>query len=229
MKHVAEGMQDFYRRLTKDGYHPEDVKPALYQVERIVHMEQVRRHILNCTDCSLCERAKSRVPGTGNTSTPLMIVGEGPGEDEENWGLPLVGISGSLLTLILGKAGIGREQIYMTNVVKCRVMDEKGKNRTPMREETLECGKYLRRELDIVRPKVVLALGKVALQFFFPDMKTMSQFRGNIYEYEGTKVVPTWHPAYVVRQRGDALTKAKKEVWNDLKVAIECAKRERKR
>jgi uracil-DNA glycosylase family 4 len=224
MKYVAEAMQDFYRRLTKDGYNPDDVKPALYQVERIVHMEQLRRHILTCTDCSLCEHAKSRVPGAGNTGTPLMIVGEGPGEDEENWGLPLVGISGSLLTLILEKAGIPREQIYMTNVVKCRVTDEKGKNRTPTREETLTCSKYLVRELEIIRPRVVLALGKVALQFFFPDMKTLSQFRGNVYDYEGMKIVPTWHPAYVVRQRGDALSKTKREVWHDLKVAIECAK-----
>ncbi|MBN6187929.1 uracil-DNA glycosylase [Aneurinibacillus sp. BA2021] len=224
MKHVGEGMQDFYRRLTKDGYDAEDVKSALYQVERTVHMEQLRRHILSCTDCLLCEQAKNRVPGTGTTGTPLMIVGEGPGEDEENWGLPLVGISGSLLTLIMEKAGIRREQVYLTNVVKCRVTDEKGKNRTPMREETLECGKYLQRELEIIRPRAVLALGKVALQFFFPEMKTMSQFRGNVYEYKGIKIVPTWHPAYVVRQRGDALTKTKREVWHDIHVAIACAK-----
>lgn len=197
MKSISEGMQDFYRRLTHDGYRVEDVKPALQQVEKVARMEQMRRSILACTDCHLGERVSGRVPGTGNADTPLMIVGEGPGEDEENWGLPLVGISGSLLTLILNKAGIRREQVYFTNVVKCRVTDEKGKNRTPMLDETKECTKYLRYELELIRPKVVLALGKVSLQYFFPDMKTMSQFRGNVYEYGDTKVVPTWHPCQV--------------------------------
>ncbi|WP_082130236.1 uracil-DNA glycosylase [Aneurinibacillus tyrosinisolvens] len=224
MRDVSNGMNDFYRRLLKDGYKSEDVQPALRQVERIVRMEQVKREIYSCTDCPLCTDGKGKVPGTGNTGTPFMIVGEGPGEDEEAWGLPLVGISGSLLTLILEKAGIKREKIYMTNVVKCRATDEKGKNRAPVHEEVATCGKYLQMELAIVKPAVVLALGKIALQFFFPDMKTMSGHRGNVYEYDGIKVIPTWHPAYVVRQHGESLEKAKREVWADLKKAIQCAK-----
>ncbi|BAU29622.1 DNA polymerase [Aneurinibacillus soli] len=225
MKSISEGMTNFYRRLTSDGYHAEDVNPALKQVEKAARMEQMRRRILACTDCPLGECVQGRVPGTGSADTPLMIVGEGPGEDEENWGLPLVGISGSLLTLILNKAGIRREHVYFTNVVKCRVTNEKGGNRTPTLEETKECSKYLHYELELIRPKVVLALGKVSLQYFFPDMKTMSQFRGNVYEYGSIKIVPTWHPAYVIRQRGDALAKTKREVWTDLQVALQCARR----
>ncbi|WCK55367.1 uracil-DNA glycosylase [Aneurinibacillus sp. Ricciae_BoGa-3] len=220
MKNVQQAMGDFFQRLKKDGYNPDNISPALHTVEKIVRLEQLRRHILTCTDCALCERAEGRVPGTGHTRTPLMVVGEGPGEDEEDWGLPLVGISGSLLTLILSKAGIHREDIYLTNVVKCRVSDEKGKNRTPVREETIACSKYLKMELELIRPRVVIALGKVAQQFFFPEQKTMGPHRGNVYDFEGIKVVPTWHPAYVIRQRGDDLLKAKKEVWHDIKVAV---------
>ncbi|WP_051330733.1 uracil-DNA glycosylase [Aneurinibacillus terranovensis] len=222
MRKIGEAMDDFFRRLKNDGYKPDDITPALHSVEKIVHLEQLRRYILTCTDCPLCERAASRVPGTGRTRTPLMIVGEGPGEDEEAWGLPLVGISGSLLTLILNKANVKREDIYFTNVVKCRVSDEKGKNRTPKREETLECAKFLKTELELIRPQVVIALGKVAQQFFFPEQKTMNPYRGNVFDYHGIKVVPTWHPAYVLRQRGDELTKAKREVWHDIKIALKC-------
>jgi uracil-DNA glycosylase len=224
MKNVEQAMDNFFQRLKKDGYKPDDITPALHTVEKIVRLEQLRRYVLTCTDCPLCERVEGRVPGTGHTCTPLMVVGEGPGEDEEDWGLPLVGISGSLLTLILSKAGINREDIYLTNVVKCRVSDENGKNRTPVREETITCSKFLRTELELIRPRVVIALGKVAQQFFFPDQKTMGPYRGNVYDYQGIKVVSTWHPAYVLRQRGNDLVKAKKEVWHDIKVAVQAVK-----
>lgn len=221
MRKIRQAMDDFHLRLSKDGYRQEDITPALTTVEKIVRLEQIRRYVLSCQDCPLCEKAKNRVPGTGNTGTPLVIVGEGPGEDEEAWGLPLVGISGSLLTLILEKAGLYRESLYLTNVVKCRVTDEMGKNRTPLPEETLTCGKFLKAELSLIRPKVIIALGKVSLQFFFPKIKSISTARGKVYRYGESFIIPTWHPSYILRQRGQELMKAKKEAWHDFLLAKE--------
>lgn len=219
MRRVRESMDDFYKRLKKDGYRPEDISPALRTVEKSVRLEQIRRYILACQDCPLCERAKNRVPGTGNTAASIVIVGEGPGEDEEAWGLPLVGISGSLLTLILEKVGLPRESLYLTNVVKCRVNDENGRNRTPLPDETMACRKFLRAELSFIQPKVIVALGKVALNYFFPEMKSIMSARGKTFSYEGMIVVPTWHPSYILRQRGEELIKAKKEAWHDFILA----------
>lgn len=219
MRRVRDSMDDFYQRLNKDGYRDEDISSSLRTVEKTVRLEQIRRYILSCQDCHLCEKAKNRVPGTGNTASPLVIVGEGPGEDEEAWGLPLVGISGSLLTLILEKVGMQRESLYLTNVVKCRVNDEAGRNRAPLPDETMECRKFLKAELSYIRPRVIVALGKVALNYFFPAMKSITAARGQVFPYEGIAVIPTWHPSYILRQRGEHLIKTKKETWQDFLLA----------
>jgi DNA polymerase len=120
--------------------------------------------------------------------------------------------------------GVARESVYITNVMKCRVSDQIGRNRTPKREETFECAKFLKAEIDWIQPQVILALGKVSLQYFFPEMDSMAKARGRAYDYHGIKVVPTWHPSYVLRQKGDDLAKAKREVWHDYHLAFQLLK-----
>ncbi len=220
MRTPEEAFPDFYRRLTADGYKDEDVRRAIETTRRIVQLERLRRYILQCTDCPLHQKVTQRVPGVGNSSSRFMIVGEGPGEDEDAWGQPLVGISGTLLSLILEKAGVRREELYITNVMKCRVSDEQGRNKTPTPEETAPCGKFLRREFAYIRPHVVLALGKVALQHFFPEQRSIAAVRGKALPYEGAVIIPTWHPSYILRQKGDALQQAKREAWHDFTYAF---------
>jgi DNA polymerase len=220
MRRPEDAFPDLYRRLTSDGYRSEDVAKAVETTNRIVMLERLRRYVLQCTDCRFHQTCHYRVPGVGNSSSRFMIVGEGPGEDEDAWGQPLVGISGTLLSLILEKLGVAREQLYITNVMKCRVVDDAGRNKTPTSEETQPCRKFLHREFAYIRPYVVLALGKVAMQHFFPEQRSISAVRGKALAYEGAFVIPTWHPSYILRQTGEELQRAKREAWNDFQQAF---------
>lgn len=153
---------------------------------------------------------------TGPTDAPLMIVGEGPGGVEDEYGGPLVGPSGQLLDKALLSVGITRDRVYVTNIVKCR---PKG-NRTPTVAEGNECGgRWLAEEIRLLQPKVVVALGKVALRFFLGHDAGIIRSRGHWIDYRGIPVMPTFHPAYLLRQTGEGLKEAKWQVYYDLKAA----------
>jgi len=162
-------------------------------------------------DCHRCKLYKGRtriVFGVGNPNAELVFVGEAPGRDEDLQGEPFVGEAGQLLTRIIEAMGLKREDVYIANVVKCRPPE----NRNPEPDEIEVCEPFLLRQLDIIRPKVICALGTFASQCLLRTKGKISELRGNFYYYHNMKVMPTYHPAYLLRNPGD-----KRLVWEDMK------------
>lgn len=174
-------------------------------------MPQIERAILNCRRCHLAMTRSRAVPGEGNWQAELMFVGEAPGEEEDKQGRPFVGRAGQLLTRIIEAMTFKREEVFITNVVKCRPPQ----NRTPRQEEIQTCAPYLEAQIRLIKPKVIVALGKVAADFFIPGNLGMGELRGNFFYYEGIPVMPTYHPAFVLRNEGRK--EIKKRVWQDMK------------
>lgn len=169
--------------------------------------EQVR----SCQKCPLAEGRKNAVPGEGNIHTELMFVGEAPGRDENIQGRPFVGRAGQLLTKIITAMGYKREEVYITNIVKCRPPE----NRTPHADEIEQCRGYLLDQIKMIQPRVIVTLGRVAADFFIRSREGMTALRGNFHEYEGIQVMPTFHPAYLIRNESNKIFK--KMVWEDMK------------
>lgn len=169
--------------------------------------EAVRR----CARCPLSERRTNAVPGEGSYDTPLMFVGEAPGADEDRLGRPFVGRAGQLLTRIIAAMQFKREDVYITNVVKCRPPE----NRTPLRPEIEACRPYLLEQIRTIRPRVIVSLGKTATDFFVPSSAGMTSLRGEFHDFGSIRVMPTFHPSYVMRNEGDP--RVKRLVWEDMK------------
>ncbi|HZS48759.1 MAG TPA: uracil-DNA glycosylase [Blastocatellia bacterium] len=171
-------------------------------------LEDVRADIGDCRRCRLCEERTNIVFGEGNPNAELMFVGEGPGADEDAQGRPFVGRSGQLLTKIIEAMGIKREDTYIANIVKCRPPG----NRTPMKDEVDTCEGFLFRQIAIIKPKVIVALGLPAAQTLMRSKSSISGLRGRFFDYQGAKLMPTFHPAYLLRSPDK-----KREVWEDMK------------
>jgi DNA polymerase len=161
-----------------------------------------------CTKCRLAGTRTKVVYGVGNPNADLMFIGEAPGRDEDLQGEPFVGRAGQLLTDIIKAMTLGRDDVYIANVVKCRPPE----NRNPEPDELDACRPYLRRQVDLIQPKVIVTLGKFALQSLTGKTFSISAIRGQWLDYEGVKVMPTYHPAYLLRTPS-----AKKDVWADMK------------
>lgn len=175
-------------------------------------LEELRAAIGDCQRCKLCAGRTQIVFGVGNPRARLMFVGEGPGRDEDLQGEPFVGRAGQLLTDIITKGiGIKREDVYICNVVKCRPPD----NRNPEPDEVAACEPFLQKQIELVRPKIIVALGKFAVQALLRSNAPISKLRGNWHTYQGIKLMPTFHPAYLLRNPAD-----KKLVWEDIKKVI---------
>ncbi len=172
--------------------------------------ERIRDRILVCVRCRLSQTRTHAVPGEGNLEARLMFVGEGPGREEDFQGRPFVGRAGQLLTKIIQAMKFTRESVYITNIVKCRPPE----NRAPHRDEIEACTPYLDRQLAIIRPRVVVTLGKVSTDYFVPSSLGMTALRGQFYDYRGIRVMPTFHPSYLVRNEGNR--ELKKMVWEDM-------------
>lgn len=177
--------------------------------------------LFTCRHCHLAsEGGRGPTGATGPLTAPLVIVGEGPGQVEDAYGVPLVGPSGQLLDRALASVGITRDRIYVTNIVKCRPRH----NRTPQLAEGICCAdRWLTAEIDAVRPKVIVALGKVALQYFLRAESGIVRARGKWIWWQGYPVMPTYHPAYLLRLRGNEEIAAKWHVYYDLLAAKEKA------
>lgn len=160
-----------------------------------VRLERLRGIVELCKRCDLYKSKKNIVFGEGNPDTNLMVVGEAPGAQEDATGIPFVGASGRKLTRILRSAGIERDKIYIANVVKCRPPG----NRTPVEREILSCGRYLRLQVEIIQPEYILALGNVAMGFFLNVSGGITKLRGRIFNYQGIKIFPTFHPSYLLK------------------------------
>ena len=175
-------------------------------------LEALREAIGDCQRCKLCSGRTHLVFGVGDPHAKLMFVGEGPGRDEDLQGEPFVGRAGQLLTDIITKGiGIKREDVYICNVVKCRPPE----NRNPEPDEVAACEPFLKRQIDLVQPKIIVGLGKFAVQTLLKSNVAISKLRGNWHRYHGIKLMPTFHPAYLLRNPAD-----KKLVWEDIKKVI---------
>ena len=163
-----------------------------------------------CTRCKLCTLGRSQIVfGIGNPKARLMFVGEAPGEEEDERGEPFVGRSGQLLTKIIEAIGLSREQVYIANVIKCRPPN----NRNPEPDEVAACEPFLFRQIDVINPTVIVPLGKFAAQCLLKSTDPITRLRGRRFDYRGTTLIPTFHPAYLLRNPS-----AKREVWDDMKL-----------
>jgi uracil-DNA glycosylase len=170
----------------------------------------VRADIGDCTRCKLHGLGRRQIVfGVGNPKADLMFVGEAPGHDEDVQGIPFVGRAGQLLTKIIEAIGLRREEVYIANVIKCRPPQ----NRNPEPDEVETCEPFLFQQIDIVRPKVIVALGTFAARALLRTLDPISRLRGRAYDYRGAKLIPTFHPAYLLRNPG-----SKREVWEDMKM-----------
>lgn len=175
--------------------------------------------LLNCSACPLRSNAIGPTSYTGTAFSPLMLVGEGPGGVEDEYGVPLVGPSGQLLDKALWSVGVTRDKVYTTNIVKCRPKA----NRTPTIEEGTFCAsRWLDEEIACVNPKIIVALGSVALKYLHQPEARITRDRGQWFTTKhGISAIATYHPAYLLRLTGKDLTKAKWEVYYDLKAAVD--------
>jgi uracil-DNA glycosylase len=171
----------------------------------------VRNEIGDCTRCRLHSQGRTQIVfGVGNPQADLMFVGEAPGADEDVQGIPFVGRAGQLLTKIIEAIGLTRDDVYIANVIKCRPPG----NRNPEQDEVDTCEPFLYRQIDIIKPKVIVALGTFAAKALLQSTDPISRLRGRTYDYRGAKLIPTFHPAYLLRNPS-----SKREVWEDMKVA----------
>jgi len=178
-------------------------------------LEQVEGHLGDCHRCGLCEGRSKIVFGDGDPNADLLFIGEGPGAEEDKRGLPFVGRAGDLLTQMIEKGiGIPRSSVYICNIVKCRPP----RNRTPLPPEVAACRPFLDGQIQAVAPRVIVALGKPAASLLLDREIAITRVRGTWHEYRGIPLMPTLHPAYVLRQYTPENRRA---VWEDLKAAYE--------
>ena len=180
--------------------------------DHVTCLEELRADIGDCRRCKLHSGRTHVVFGVGNPTAKLMFVGEGPGRDEDLKGEPFVGRAGQLLTDIITKGmGLRREDVYIANVIKCRPPQ----NRNPEPDEVASCEPFLKKQIELIRPEVIVALGKFAVQTLLQSKVPITRLRGNWHSYMGIKLMPTFHPAYLLRNPAD-----KKLVWEDIKKVI---------
>ncbi len=170
--------------------------------------EELEKSIIGCKKCKLCTGRNNIVFGTGNKEADLMFIGEGPGADEDREGEPFVGRAGKLMNMAFDGIGIKREEVYIANIVKCRPPS----NRNPETDEADACIDYLRNQVMLVKPKVIVLLGSVALKNILGNEYGITASRGNWIERKGILYMPTWHPAALLRDENKKI-----EFWKDLK------------
>jgi len=172
-------------------------------------LRAIREDIGDCTRCKLCRLGRKQIVfGVGNPNADLMFVGEAPGRDEDIQGIPFVGRAGQKLTQIIEAIGLKRDDVYIANVIKCRPPE----NRNPEPDEVEACEQFLFRQVDVIKPKVIVALGTFAARSLLKTDAPISRLRGRVYDYRGAKLIPTFHPAYLLRNPG-----CRREVWEDMK------------
>ena len=189
--------------------------------DREKRLEDLARQVSVCTKCDLAMTRTNTVFASGDPHSPLMLVGEGPGENEDATGLPFVGRAGKLLDDILKAVDLTRDQVYLTNTVKCRAAVEEGgrmRNRQPKTTEIRACNPYLQGQMEAVKPAIILCLGGPAAKTLIDKDFRITKDRGKWYDLDnGARAMATFHPAYVLRQRGDDLDNTKRLVWKDIR------------
>jgi DNA polymerase len=207
LSNVSEAGPD--SRESKDRVVLNDSDYIQNQKEALIGL---REEIGDCTRCKLSEDRKNIVFGEGNPDADLMFVGEGPGRDEDIQARPFVGDAGKLLTKLIVKLGLKREDVYIANIVKCRPPY----NRNPEGDEIAECRPFLDKQIEIIRPRVIVCLGKVSMNALLNVHTPISRMRGNFVDYRSIPVMPTFHPAYLLRNPKD-----KWLTWDDMQKVME--------
>ena len=187
----------------------EPSEPARLYASPAEALTAVRTELGDCTRCKLHTLGRKQIVfGVGNPSADLMFVGEAPGADEDIQGIPFVGRAGQLLTKIIEAIDLRREDVYIANVIKCRPPE----NRNPDPDEVETCEPFLFQQIDVIKPKVIVALGTFAAKALLKTQDSISRLRGRIYDYRGAKLIPTFHPAFLLRSPD-----RKRDVWEDMK------------
>ena len=196
-------------RRTAQAAGGEQIEQVVEAAERAgTPMDDFAAELVACALCRLSKGRKQVVFGTGNPNADLMFIGEAPGADEDAQGKPFVGRAGQLLTDIIKAMKLSRDDVYIANVIKCRPPD----NRPPEPDELDACRPFIERQIEMIQPKVIVTLGRFALQSLTGRATSITRDRGNWQEYKGIKLMPTFHPSYLLRTPS-----AKKDVWNDMK------------
>ena len=190
---------------------PPPIATEVAVADRVSALRLIREDIGECTRCALHKGRNKIVFADGDANARLMFVGEGPGADEDAQGLPFVGRAGQLLNNMIGAMGLKREEVYIANVVKCRPPQ----NRTPEPEEANTCSPFLFRQIDVVRPEVIVALGATAATYLLGLRQPLAGLRGRVHPFRGSKLIVTYHPAFLLRD-----PRQKKEAWADLQIAM---------
>lgn len=178
----------------------------------IITLTDVRKELGDCKRCKLHRGRKTIVFGEGNEKATLMLIGEGPGYDEDVQGRPFVGKAGQLLTKILQSINLPREEVYIANIIKCRPPQ----NRNPEPDEIQSCSPFLMKQIGVIQPKIICALGTFSAQTLLKTDTKITALRGKVFDLEGIKVMPTYHPAFLLRNPDK-----KREVWEDMKKIVE--------
>ncbi|MFC1705719.1 uracil-DNA glycosylase [Planctomycetota bacterium] len=197
----------------QEGTQPVHAAPAPAEVQKAPHdLSALERELQGCTRCDLSRGRQTVVFGVGDPGARLMFVGEGPGADEDRQGIPFVGRAGQLLDRIIQAMGLQRESVYIANVVKCRPP----RNRNPLPNEVAACSPFLRKQIAIIQPEVLVALGAVATRLLLGRDGGMASFRGRWHSFEGIPLLATYHPAYLLRSPHE-----KRKVWDDMKIVMQ--------
>lgn len=214
-------MENFFSGgFTIKGPEAEPVPSEPADPEMIARLEKIAGEVRKCQKCALAEKRTNAVPGEGDPNARIVFVGEGPGADEDAQGRPFVGRAGKLLDKIIAAMGFKREDVYILNIVKCRPPG----NRDPKTEEITACLPYLQRQLEIINPEIIVALGAHAAKTLLDTTKPIGQLRGRFHEYYTAtdaapiKLMPTYHPAYLLRNYSQD---NRRRVWEDMKKVLE--------
>jgi DNA polymerase len=193
-----------------DATVPQTIIAPEPQLSRAEQWQALQAEVKNCTLCGLCNSRTQTVFGTGNKQAEWMIIGEAPGQQEDEQGQPFVGVAGQLLTEMLRAIGLEREQVFIANILKCRPPS----NRDPHTDEIKSCKNYWQQQIQLVQPKIILAVGRIAAQTLLASDDTVAKMRGKVHYHDTTPVVVVYHPAYLLRSLSE-----KRKAWQDLQLA----------
>ncbi|MFC1894426.1 uracil-DNA glycosylase [Candidatus Dependentiae bacterium] len=212
---------NFLKKQPSGFLYKDDEKTKVNKEKNKKLLEKIYTKYKNCQECPLSQQGRTQIVfGHGNTNAQLMLIGEGPGKDEDIQGIPFIGRAGKLLTKIIEAMELKREDIYISNVVKCRPPN----NRLPLPQESETCKKLiLFKEIEIIKPKIICTLGSCATQALLGKSIKITKARGMAFNFNGYTVIPTFHPAYLLRNPN-----AKKNVWEDMKKILKNLKKNSK-
>lgn len=209
LQQVLYSLQDYLLYQKEQGVEGLPTQSHQSTIARAQPLEEIRRELGDCKRCKLHRHRRHIVFGMGSPEARLVFVGEGPGEDEDIQGMPFVGRAGQLLTKIINSINLTREEVYITNIIKCRPPQ----NRNPESDEIKTCEPFLIKQLDAIQPKIICALGAFAAQTLLETDEKISSLRGSFITFRNSKLIATFHPAFLLRN-----PQRKRDVWEDMKI-----------